>query len=114
MEDNVCNKMVAETGKTFNTLTMAAGASKATYYDQACATATLTATNTELTSTIKKLKDKIAMLSENLAAPAKKPGGQGGSALPGFNDDAYQTGSAANSDEVFMSTRKKRQNGKMY
>ena len=53
-EDNVRNEMVAKMGESFDVLVMAAEASKATYDDQARTISTLTATNAELTSIMKK------------------------------------------------------------
>ncbi len=73
----------------------------------------LTATNAELTATIKKLTDKIVTLSEKLAAAAK-PGGQNNNAQLGFDNDARKTGSAANSDGVFMPTKKQKRGRKTY
>ena len=90
--------MAEKRGESFDALAMAAEASKATYEDQSRSISTLTATNAELTATIKKLTDKIVTLSEKLVGAAKP------SAPPGFRSDA--TGSAANSDGVFMPTKK--------
>ena len=97
-EEKVRNEMAEKMGESFDALAMAAEASKATYEDQARSISTLTATNAELTATIKKLTDKIVTLSEKLVGAAKP------SAPPGFRSDA--TGSAANSDGVFMPTKK--------
>ena len=113
-EDKVREEMVNKIGESFDTLAMAAEASEATYEDQARTISTLTAANAELTATNKKLTYKIVTPAEKLAAVAAKAGGQGGSAPPGFESDVKQTGSASNSDGVFMPTRKKRQNGKLY
>ena len=92
-------------GESFDTLEMAAEASKTTYEDQVRTIATLTAANAELTTTNKKLTDKMVTLAEKLAAAARISG-QSDSAPPGFENDANQTGSSANSDGVFMPTRK--------
>ena len=102
-EEKVRNEMAVKMGESFDALAMAAEASKTTYENQANTIATLTATNAELTAAIKKLTDKIVTLSKKLAAPAKSSG-QGGGAPPGFDSSA--TGSAANSDGVFMPTKK--------
>ena len=106
-EDQVRHEMTVKTGESFDALAMTAEASKARYEDQACTIATLTATNTELTATVKKLTDKTVTLSEKLAAAAKSSSQCSGSP-PGFSGDASDTGSAANSDGVFMPTKTNR------
>ena len=111
-EEKVRGEMAAKMGESFDALAMAAEMSKTTYEDQARTIATLTAANAELTTTNKKLTDKIVTLAEKLAA-ATKSSGQGGNAPPGFESDGSSTGSAANSDGVFMPTRKKKFNGRM-
>ena len=65
-----------------------------------------------MTSTNKKLTDKIVTLAEKLVAAAAKADAQGGSALPKFESDANHTGYAANLDRFFMPTKKKRQFGR--
>ena len=104
-EDKVREEMVAKMGESFNALAMAFEASKTTYEDQARTIATLTTANAELTTTNKKITDKMVTLAEKLAS-ATRTDGQGGSAPPGFDNDANQTGFAANSDSVFMPTRR--------
>ena len=69
---------------------MAPDASKATYEDQVRTILTITATNVELTVTIKQFTDKIITLSEKLAAAAKS-NGRGGSVPPGFDNDGSKT-----------------------
>ena len=101
--NDVRSEMAEKMGESFDALAMAAEASKATYEEQAHTIATLTASNAELTATVKKLTDKIITLSEKLAAAAKT-GGRGSNAPPGFDSDV--TGSAANSAGVFMPTKK--------
>ena len=104
-EDKVREEMVAKIGESFDALAMVAEASKTTYEDQARTITTLTTANAKLTTTNKKITDKMVTLAEKLAA-ATRTGGQGDSAPPGFDNDANQTGSAPNSDGVFMLTQK--------
>ena len=106
-EDQVRHEMVAKMGELFDTLAMAAEASKTTYEDQARTIATLAATNTELTVTVKKFTDKTITISEKFAAAAKS-GSQRGGAQPGLSGDTSNTESVANSDEVFMPTKTNR------
>ena len=114
-EEQVRHEMVAKMGDSFDALAMATEASKATYKDQAHTISTLTVTNAELTATVKKLTDKIVALSEKLAAAAAaKPSSQRGGAPPGFSADANNTGSAADSDRVFMPTKKNKKGFKMF
>lgn len=106
--DSVRNKMMEQMGDSFDALVMVKEASKSTYEDQARTISTLTVANAELTITVKKLTDKILVLSEKLATAANAGGqsGQHGSDPPRFNANADSTGSAANSAGVFMPTRK--------
>ena len=104
-EDKVRKEMVTKMGESFDARAMAAEASKTTYKDQVRTIATLTAANAELTTTTKKFTDKMVTLAEKLATAARSSE-KGGSAPPGFENDADQTGSVANSDGVFMPTRK--------
>ena len=103
--DKVRKETVAKMGESFDALAMAAEASKTTYEDQERTIATLTTATAELTTTNRKLTDKMVTLAEKLTA-ATETGGQDGSVPPGFDRDANQTGSAANSDDVFVPTRK--------
>ena len=48
-----CRQVAAKMGESFDALTMAAEASKTTYEDQARTISTLTATNAELTVSVK-------------------------------------------------------------
>ena len=68
MEDKICQEMVDKMGESFDTLAMAAEASKSTYEEQAKTIAALTKTNAELSAINKKLTDKIVTLSEQLLA----------------------------------------------
>ena len=103
-EDQVCHKMTEKMEDSFDALTMASEASKATYKEQACTIATLTATNAELTATLKKFTDKIVTLFEKLTVTTKSSS-QRDDAPPGFSSDASNTGTVANSDGVFMPTK---------
>ncbi len=67
----------------------------------------------ELTATIKNLTDKMVTLSGKLVAAAKT-GRQTNNAPPGFDNDANKTGSAANSDGVFIPTKKVTKGKKTY
>ena len=105
--------MAVKMGESFDAIAMAAKAPKATYEDQAHTISTRTATNVELAATIKNLTNKIVTLSEKLGAAAK-PSGQRDGAPPWFDSDSSNTGSAANSDEVFMSTRKNKKRWELF
>ena len=71
-EDKVRQEMVDRMGESFDTLAMAAEASKETYEEQARTIAALTKTNGELSATNKKLTEKIVVLTEQLLARDKK------------------------------------------
>ena len=72
VEDKVRQEMVERMGESFDTLAMAAEASKATYEEQAKSIAFLTKMNAELSATNKKLTDKVVSLTEQLLAKEKK------------------------------------------
>ena len=106
-ERKVRDEIVERMGESFDALTMAAKASKATYEDQSRTIATLTQSNAELTATIKHLTNKISTLAGQVTAAAKKEDQV--PLPPGFQPtDAADTGSAANSAGIFMSTHKKK------
>ena len=80
--NEVRSEMAEKMGESFDALAMAAEASKATYEEQAHTIATLTASNAELTATVKKLTNMIITPSEKLAAAARTDG-RGSNAPPG-------------------------------
>merc|ERR1711966_600685 len=63
VEDKVRQETVDRMGESFDTLAMAAEASKETYEEQARTIAALTKTNGEMSATNKKLTDKIVVLT---------------------------------------------------